>query len=101
MINTLLQKHSMSKYRLSKLSGIPYATINDICSGKADIRKCSVDNVYRIAKVFRVSMEELLEPYYTDRTDFELFKRNTCQRLKEMGDYLFIIDTLESNLITT
>ncbi len=39
MINTLLHNNSMTKYRLSKLSGIPYTTINDICSGKADIKK--------------------------------------------------------------
>ena len=86
MINTLLHDNSMTKYRLSKLSGIPYTTINDICSGKADIKKCSVDNVYRIAKVLGVTVEELLEPYYIDRPDFELFKSNTCHRLKEIGE---------------
>lgn len=99
MINTLLHNNSMTKYRLSKLSGIPYTTINDICSGKADIKKCSVDNVYRIAKALGVTVEELLEPYYIDRPDFELFKSNTCHRLKEMGDIDFVIDTLESKII--
>ena len=99
MINTLLHNNSMTKYRLSKLSGIPYTTINDICSGKADIKKCSVDNVYRIAKALGVTVEELLEPYYIDRPDFELFKSNTCHKLKEIGDIDFVIDTLESRII--
>ena len=99
MINTLLHNNSMTKYRLSKLSGIPYTTINDICSGKADIKKCSVDNVYRIAKALGVTVEELLKPYYIDRPDFELFKSNTCHRLKEIGDIDFVIDTLESKII--
>ena len=96
MINTLLHDKSMTKYRLSKLSGIPYTTINDICSGKADIKKCSVDNVYRIAKALDVTVEELLEPYYIDRPDFELFKSNTCHRLKEKGDMLKKKKDLES-----
>ena len=99
MINILLQEKTMTKYRLSKLSGVPYATINDICSGKADLKKCSVDTVYRIARTLGVTVEELLEPYYTDRVDFELFKSATCHRLKEMGDIDFIIDTLESKVI--
>ena len=100
MINDLIKDRSMTKYRLSKLSRIPYTTINDICSGKADIKKCSADTIYRIAVALDVSMEELLEPYYVDRPDFELFKSSVCHRLKEMGDIDFIIDTLESDIVT-
>ena len=99
MINKILQDNSITKYRLSKLSGIPYTTINDICSGKADIKKCSADTIYKIAKTLCVSMETLLEPYYEDRPDFELFKSGTCHRLKQMGDVDFIIDTLERDII--
>lgn len=101
MINSLLKDSSMTKYRLSKLSRIPYTTINDICSGKADIKRCSADTIYRIAVALDVSMEELLKPYYVDRPDFELFKSSVCHRLKEMGDIDFIIDTLESDAVTT
>ena len=57
MINELLLEQNMTKYRLSKLSDIPYTTINDICSNKADIKKCSVDTVYKIAKALNVSVE--------------------------------------------
>ena len=37
LINEKLEKINMTKYRLSKNSGVPQATINDICSGKAHI----------------------------------------------------------------
>ena len=37
LINEQLEKLRMTKYRLSKESGVPQATINDICSGKADL----------------------------------------------------------------
>ena len=101
MINDLLQNKMMTKYRLSKTSGVPYTTINDICSGKADMKKCSVDTVYRIAAALEVTMEELVEPYYEDRPDFESFKSSICHRLKEMGDIDFVIDILETDLITS
>lgn len=99
MLNALLKEKSLSKYRLSKLSGIPYTTINDICSGKADIKNCNVDTIFKISKVLGVTIEELLEPYYEERPDFELFKSNICHRVKEKGDIDFMIDLYESNLI--
>ena len=99
MIKEIMENNSMTKYRLSKMSGVPYTTINDICSGKADLRKCSVDTVYKLSKALKVSMEDLLAPYYTNRTDFELFKSNVCHQLKEMGDNDFLIDLLESRII--
>ena len=37
IINDLLEKENMSRYRLSKESGVPMTTITDICSGKADL----------------------------------------------------------------
>ena len=99
MVNELLLKQNMTKYRLSKLSGIPYTTINDICNNRADLKKCSVDTVYKIAKALNVSMEEILEPYYIYRPDFELFKSSICHKLKELGDTEFLIDILESKVI--
>ena len=99
MLNKLLNDNSITKYRLSRLSGVPYTTINDICSGKADIRKCSVDTVYKISEALGITMEELLEPYYVDRPDFDLFKSDICHKLKEMGDVDFIIHILDSNII--
>ena len=99
MVNSLLQENKMTKYRLSKLSSVPYTTINDICSGRADIKRCSVDTVYRIANVLGTTMEALLAPYYVERPDFELFKSNVCHKLKKMGDADFIIDVLSGKAI--
>lgn len=98
-INELLQQREMSKYRLSQLSKIPYTTINDICSEKTSLKKCSADTVYRIAKALNVSMEELLAHYYEYRCDFESYKSNVCHKLKEQGDIDFLIHTLESDEI--
>lgn len=100
MINELLEKKNITKYRLAKNSGIPYTTISDICSGKAQLQKCSAETIYRISKELGVSMESLIEPYLEKRSDFELFKSDICHRLKEQGDTEFIIEVLEQDDIS-
>lgn len=61
VINTLLEKRNMTKYRLAVEAGIPHATLNDICSGKTKLEKCSAETVYKLAKALGVSMETLTE----------------------------------------
>lgn len=51
----------MTKYRLAVRAGVPHATLNDICSGKTKLEKCSAETVYKLAKVLGVSMEYLTE----------------------------------------
>lgn len=96
-INKIMEKKNITKYRLSKNSGIPYSTLTDIISGKAQLEKCSAETIYRLSKELDISMEELLAPCFAKRCSFELFKSNVCHRLKELGDIDFIIETLESN----
>ncbi len=106
-LNDLLTEKKMSKYKLSKLSGIPQTTIIDICSKKARIEKCSADTIYKIAKVLNVSMESLIESEINDyvvqpkRSSFEVFKSNICHYVKDKGDIDFIIDTLTRDEIRT
>ena len=49
IVNDLLEKENMSRYRLSKESGVAMTTITDICSGKADLDKCAAGTLYKIA----------------------------------------------------
>ena len=60
-INELLREKGMTKYRLSVLSGVPHATLSELCNGKTSIRKCSVETIYKLAKALDVSMETLVE----------------------------------------
>lgn len=100
-INRVLRDNNISKYRLAKDSGIPYMTINDICSGKSNLAECNAKTVYKISKALNISMEKLIEPYTIDRPAFELFKSNVCHSLKELGDIQFLIETIESDDIIT
>ncbi|MGN8750783.1 helix-turn-helix transcriptional regulator [Oscillospiraceae bacterium HCP3S3_D12] len=104
-LNEMLEQKNITKYRLWKESGVPQATISDICTGKTSIEKCSAETIYRIAKVLNVSMESLIAPAVQQaeeerhRPSFELFKSNTCHMVKDMGDIPFIIQLLETNQI--
>lgn len=98
---SILEQKNITKYRLWKESGVPQATISDICTGKTSIEKCSAETIYKIAKTLDVSMESLVAPAVEERSrpSFEIFKSNTCHRLKELGDIPFIIDLLQSDQI--
>lgn len=100
-LNDILSERKITKYQLSKESGIPYTTINDICSGKSSLEKCSAETVYRISKNLGISMETLLDSYLEKRCDFELFKSNVCHKVKEQGYTAFIIETLENDEVRT
>ncbi len=61
ILQSLLDNRNITKYQLSKISGVPKTTIIDICSGKSSIQKCSAKTVYQIAKALNLSMEDILE----------------------------------------
>ena len=61
IIDDLLQKQGMTKYRLAMTAQIPHATLNDLCNGKTRLEKCSSETVYKIAKALNVPMELLME----------------------------------------
>ena len=104
-LNQMLEQKNITKYRLWKESGVPQATISDICTGKTRIEKCSAETIYRIAKVLDVSMESLIAPAVRsldegrNRPSFEIFKSNTCHRVKDLGDIPFVIELLQTDQI--
>ena len=100
LINEQLEKLNMTKYSLSKTSSVPQATINDICSGKADLEKCSAGTLYKIARVLGITIEAILDSAKSElRSSFEVFKSNTCHHVKDLGDLKFIESLLLSDEI--
>ena len=98
-INELLPEKKTTKYRLAKSSGVSQTTINDICSGKVNIRNCTGETLYRLAQALSVSMESLLLDSMQRRPAFEIFKSNVCHQVKDMGDIDFLIDVIKSDRI--
>lgn len=81
IIEDLLAKREITKYRLAAEAGVPHATLSDICSGKTKLEKCSAETVYKLAKALGVSMEMLTEAG---------IRRTECEQAYEYGlpDYL-------------
>ena len=104
-INEILKEKGMTKYHLAVLSGVPHATLNNICSGQAQIEKCSAETLYKLAQVLHVTIEDLIADAVKGADtvpktiSFELFKSNVCHRVKDCGDIPFIVETLKSNEI--
>ncbi|WP_026199024.1 helix-turn-helix domain-containing protein [Desulfitobacterium hafniense] len=59
-IQKLLHDMQMSRYRLSKISGIPWATLADIYSGKTHLSRCGAGTLSKLSKALGLSIEELL-----------------------------------------
>ena len=59
-IGELLEQRGLSRYRLSKISGVPWATLSDICSGKTKFERCNAVTLSKLSKALEISMEELL-----------------------------------------
>lgn len=74
-INEILNNIGMTKYRLAKLSGIPNATLSELCSGKTSIEKCTAETLYKISKVLNVSMESLLQDAIQKKNDNEKMEK--------------------------
>jgi len=98
-INDLLQQKKMTKYKLSKASGVPFTTVSEVTTGKTKIKNCTGDTLYRLAKALGVTIEDLLADSMEYRQSFDTFKSNVCHMVKDMGDIDFIINTLESDKI--
>ena len=47
VIDDLLREQKISRYKLSKMSGVPQTTISDICNSKVDIENCNVSPMYK------------------------------------------------------
>lgn len=94
-----MEKKQIRKMELSRVTGIPYSTLNDICSGKTKLQSCSAELVYKLAQYFGVSVESLLQTYLNQTVPFEVFKSNVCHELKSKGDIEYIRQMLETDVI--
>lgn len=102
IIDDLLKEKNMSRYELSKLSGVPQSTISDLLLGKTNLQQCKVGTLNKIAKALDETIDSLLtkqENQYEEEIDFELYKSDVCQMVKRMGQIDFIIKVLENNQI--
>lgn len=56
-----MESRGISKYRMSKESGIPWATLSDICNGKTDLARCEAGTLRRLSQALDMTMEEIMD----------------------------------------
>ena len=107
-LQSLLDSENITKYQLSKISGVPKTTVVDICSGKTSIQKCNAKTVQQIAKALNCSMEDIMElengeyssetGMPTDETHFECgLPKNLAESLERMKKSWKIVDSGEKD----
>ena len=59
-IQQILREKNLSRYQLSKKSGVPWATLADICSGKTTLSRCSAGTLMKLSSALGIPMEQLI-----------------------------------------
>lgn len=59
-IQQVLREKDISRYQLSKRSGVPWATLADICSGKTVLSRCSAGTLLKLSTALDIPMEQLV-----------------------------------------
>ena len=74
-IQQILRDKNMSRHQLSQMSGVPWATLSDLCSGKTKLERCGAVTLRKLSAALGLSMEETLalevEPKATDGTPLD------------------------------
>ncbi len=99
-LKEILEEKNMSIYRLSKLSGVPYATCNDLVRGETKLTEAKAETVYRIAGALDVKMGNLVASEVEKKPLFSNFCSEMCHQLRKIGDFSFINKVDRENWIT-
>ena len=106
MLRAILNEKNMSLYKLEKSSLVSHATLNDIYNEKTNINNCTISIMSKIANALDLKIEDLYRMLTYDdislfaySEDFDLFKSNTLQYLKNMDEVSFIARIVSSKEI--
>ena len=59
-LQQVMKEKGLTRYQLTKTSGIPWATLSDICSGKTKLERCSGNTLMKLSGALGLSLEQLL-----------------------------------------
>ncbi len=106
MLKAILNEKNMSLYKLEKSSLVSHATLNDIYNEKTNINNCTISVMSKLANALNLEIENLYRMLTYDdislfaySEDFDLFKSNTLQYLKNMDEVSFIAHIVSSKEI--
>lgn len=59
-LQQVMKEKGLTRYQLSKTSGIPWATLSDLCSGRTKLERCSGNTLMKLSGALGLSLEQLL-----------------------------------------
>ena len=100
-LKDIIDAKGMTMYSLSKSSGVPVTTIRDLCNGKTNFMKCSLDNVYKISSTLNIRIEDMISASKDEQDDisFDIFRGNEQHKLRFMGERDYIKSLLVDDSI--
>lgn len=96
-----LKKDKWTAYRLSKQSGVPLTTVNDLVTRKTDPYKLTLQTSFKLASALQISLDELYrEISEADlNSSYDVLRSDICHALKDRGDLDFLEEILGSKKI--
>ena len=110
-----LKDNKLKISEISRTSGLPYTTVNDLINGRTSIRKTSVDTALRLADALGISIDSLImlsspprieagkwtgkikssgKKYYLDFTDGDVSgEKYLCKANKTNSEFITTIAT--------
>ncbi len=101
-IQQVLRERNLSRYQLSKRSGIPWATLADICSGKTSLTRCSAGTLSKLSAALDMDSARAEAQKLEDETAQDGFwndlerSQKVQQRLKQLQNKI----TRQDKLVT-
>ena len=78
-INELIKQKNITKYKLSKISGVPFTTISEITTGKSKIKNCTAETLYKLAKALGLKWNAVDFEAGTIKIQFRVVKMMTIE----------------------
>ncbi len=60
-LSDVMAEKGLTRYRLAKISGIPWSTLSNICTGKTSLQNCSAKTISRLADALDIPVEEVMD----------------------------------------
>lgn len=94
-----LLSHNISSYKLSKDTGIPYTTINDLINEKTCIGNLSLKYAIKISDYLDIDVRELYQLNDIEFVEFRYFRNNVLNDLKREGNEAFVNKVIKEKTI--
>ncbi len=95
-----IDSRNITKYHLSKISGVPKTTIIDICSGKSSLQKCSARTIYQLSKALDCTMEYIMSLDMIDESYDKKTGLPKSNKYLECDLPLYLQDSLKNMIIS-